>query len=225
MDARTKERFNRIQRVYEHALPEWIEEYEKTGAMHHDPYLDDLLTEFTPIEAAVWSDIRCAGIPFYPQIPVLNYFIDFGCPFLRIGIECDGKEWHDAARDAKRDTRLAEVGWTIYRIEGHECKRIIDEPWRELYEEEEYDHEKVRDWFMKTSEGIIYSIKQAHFEVELSEFAKQHYGFIGATLAAHKSERWVNTPRMRPKAPSRPIRLSESLADYMTLIERRARRK
>ena len=145
--------FLAIRKAYAKILPSWLEEYEKTGEMRQDPYFMDWI--FTPIEQNVWSDIRSLGLPFYPQIPVLNYFIDFGCPFLKIGIECDGKAWHDHDLDKARDARLAAEGWMIFRIEGHECKRVID-PWEQCVTDgdEEEDFNLVSRYFLTTSEAI-----------------------------------------------------------------------
>lgn len=89
--------------------------------------------QFTPIEFNVWCDIRNIGIPFYPQIPVLNYFIDFADPCKKIGIEVDGKEFHhDKGKDQKRDLKLQKEGWKIIRIPGSlsfkdECVDIISD--------------------------------------------------------------------------------------------------
>lgn len=71
-------KFLAIREAYALLLPEWMAEYEATGEMRQDPYFMDW--DFTPIERNVWSDIREQGLPFYPQVPVLNYFLDFGCP-------------------------------------------------------------------------------------------------------------------------------------------------
>ena len=81
-----------------------------------DPYFLPWREWFSPIEDMTWNAIRCAGIPLYPQIPVLNYFIDFGNPILRVGLEVDGANWHqDVSRDRKRDAWIAREGWHIYR--------------------------------------------------------------------------------------------------------------
>jgi hypothetical protein len=46
----------------------------------------------SPPEFALWWSIRCyGGMPLYPQYPILNYFVDFGDPWQRIGIEADGR--------------------------------------------------------------------------------------------------------------------------------------
>lgn len=84
-----------------------------------DPY--ELEVEFTPIERAFWHDIRCKGIVMYPQYPVGGVFVDFANPVAKVAVECDGKKWHDAKKDAIRDAKLATLGWTVYRITGSDC--------------------------------------------------------------------------------------------------------
>ena len=80
-----------------------------------DPYWFDW--DFTPIERDLWTDLRCAGVPMYPQVPVGRFFIDFGDPLERIGLEADGRDFHDVVRDRARDEiLLREYGWCIYRV-------------------------------------------------------------------------------------------------------------
>lgn len=152
--------FKEIRRIYENVLPKWMAEYKKSGRMMHDPYLMDW--QFSPIEQRVWGDIRCEGVPFYPQIPLLNYFIDFGNPFLKIGIECDGKEWHDKERDAVRDERLGRAGWVIFRIPGHECVRSVDMD-KLPSGNDIVDHEATVRYYMSTSEGLLHAINVHYF--------------------------------------------------------------
>lgn len=166
-------RFARIRKHYELELPLMQAEYERTGRAHFDPYRLDFTSDMTPIEANTWSDIRCAGLPFFPQLSVLGYFLDFADPFKKIAIECDGKQWHNAEKDAKRDARLAEVGWTVYRIPGSMCKRTMRRPVDLLFEKREAgftNEEALRmvrahaaDWFTRTSEGIIEAIGITHY--------------------------------------------------------------
>lgn len=89
-----------------------------------DPYWWEGVIEMTPIERSSWADIKSWGLAFYPQYPVLKYFVDFANPSLKIIIECDGKHWHDPAKDAVRDAELNKAGWTVYRFTGRECNKI-----------------------------------------------------------------------------------------------------
>lgn len=86
-----------------------------------DPYGIGLERFMTPIEEKLWQDIRPHGIPMLMQYPVGRFFVDFGDPRRRIAIECDGKQWHDPVKDAKRDAELLEMGWSVYRVKGYEC--------------------------------------------------------------------------------------------------------
>lgn len=169
--------FLKIRKMYSEILPEWDLEYKKTGDMRQDPYFYDW--KFTPIEKHVFNDIRCLGLPFYPQIPVLNFFIDFGCPFLKIGIECDGKEWHDVEKDFLRDRKLEDQGWTIFRIEGHECARYIN-PWEN---NADIDDDLVEKFFFETSEGVLTAIKNNYFEAKKYKYSD----LCARTLSMHRS--------------------------------------
>lgn len=82
----------------------------------------------TPIESAVWSDIRMEGAVLYPQYPVDRFFVDFGNPAARIAIECDGYAFHmDKAKDAARDKRLRDLGWEVVRFTGSECMKDTED--------------------------------------------------------------------------------------------------
>lgn len=167
------ERFAAIRAHYKRELPRMLAVYRETGRVLFDPYRLDFTSDQTPIEAAVWGDLRAAGLPFYPQIPALGYFLDFADPFNRIAIECDGKEWHGAEKDVKRDARLAAAGWLVYRIPGWKCKRTMAHP-RDLFTErlQAGDDEEealqaiaahAREWYANTSEGMIEAISCVHY--------------------------------------------------------------
>lgn len=213
------DKFLEIRKAYAWHLPEWFDNYEETGSMRNDPYFYEW--EFTPIELQVWGDIRCLGLPFYPQLPALNYFLDFGNPFLKIGIECDGKAWHDHQRDKIRDDRLEADGWTIFRIEGHECHRSITPDEETDGEcEDDIDHEAWRLHYMTTSEGILRAIKQHYFDDEIT-----HYPFlVASTLFEHRSTAYVDIVRRPEKDSSGPVRMSDLLPDYTALLMRRMAR-
>lgn len=109
---------------YDLALPEIMDA--EPWVYGIDPYAWEGLpgmVNMTPIERLVWGDIRQNGLVMYPQFPVLNYFLDFANPAAKVAIECDGREFHDARKDAERDERLAKIGWTVYRLTGSEIVR------------------------------------------------------------------------------------------------------
>lgn len=95
-----------------------------------DPYAWDgaKMINLTPIETWLWSDIRACDAVLYPQYPVLSFFVDFANPKAKVAIECDGSAYHqDKAKDAARDKKLADAGWTVYRISGSDCRKECDE--------------------------------------------------------------------------------------------------
>lgn len=171
-------------------------EHERTGRMSFNPYALDFMDMLTPIEQSVWADIRCAGLAMYPQYPACGYFLDFANPFKKIAIECDGKDWHENTeskiRDYERDMELACDGWIIYRIKGHECNRITENPIEKynLYRADGYSEEDAMrlvsqiafDYYMKTSEGIVNAIANSITGKE-SIFQRFHY----RTLDEHRS--------------------------------------
>ena len=98
-----------------------------------DPYSweEDAGVTMTPIESAMWSDIRMEGAIFYPQYPVLSYFVDFANPVAKVAIECDGAEFHtDWKKDEVRDSNLRQIGWSVYRFTGSQCMKDC----REFYD-------------------------------------------------------------------------------------------
>lgn len=92
------------------------------------PYEIGIEWNFTPIERNVWEEIRCLGLPLYPQVPVGPYFIDFADPKRKIAIEVDGRRWHqDKEKDRRRERDIEKFGWRIYRIPGWLTYRMRDE--------------------------------------------------------------------------------------------------
>lgn len=212
--------FRAIRGFYEQVLPEWMECYEQTGRMAHDPYLMDW--QFSPIESTVWGEIRELGLPFYPQLPVLNYFLDFGNPFLKIGIECDGKAWHDKDLDRARDARLAAAGWMIFRLEGHECHRVVEVP--ECSDDEEElasNWRELEQFYGSSSEGVLRAIRQVYFED--GEPGKDQF-FIRSTLFNHLTTPETSPVRRPLVAHAGPTRFSALMPEYLDLLQARVDR-
>ncbi len=120
-----KTRRQALRAFYRLAVQEIFEEGSREWGI--DPYEVDWMSVFTPIERALWHDIRAANVVMYPQFPVLGYFVDFANPVSKVCIECDGAKWHtDAAADAKRENAIRIEGWRMYRITGRDCKTESD---------------------------------------------------------------------------------------------------
>jgi very-short-patch-repair endonuclease len=116
-----------------------------------DPYFYNW--NFTPIEEKMWGYLRTFGPPMYPQYPVAHCFIDFANPLVKVGIEADGKDWHDRDKDRARDKKLASIGWTIYRLKGS----TIFVAGRDYDEDiEEYQFDPILE--------TLQTIREKHFE-------------------------------------------------------------
>jgi very-short-patch-repair endonuclease len=158
-------KFNEIRKVYADHMPSLTEQY-KEDPHKVDPYIYDWASIFTPIEESMWSEIRAADLPMFPQLPVFNYFLDFANPFVKVAIECDGSQWHDAKRDAGRDKKLREAGWTVYRVPGKVCNRVLLCPaeLKELELDETELANRVHDYLTTTARSVVFAIKRKHFE-------------------------------------------------------------
>lgn len=161
--------------------------YQSVPYEYLDPYFFDWFSIFTPIENCVWNDIRSTGIPFMPQYPVGNYFLDFADPIKKIAIECDGKEFHDKQKDKMRDAELSRLGWTVYRLTGGECNRIFK---HDIFDSEFYNDKQniVSEWLNTSSDGFIYALKARKYKNnEPSKFEVMFERDIDKTLYEHDS--------------------------------------
>ena len=153
------EKFDLIRRIYR----EQDEDIRKYNGMVC-PYFLDWMCAFTPIEELAWCCIRdwWRKLQMFPQYPVGRYFIDFGDPIRRIGLECDGKQWHDTAKDTARDAELLEIGWQIYRVTGAECYRDVRDPGELEYDGYEVSKDDRHRWYMMSVDGLLESIAVYH---------------------------------------------------------------
>lgn len=133
-----------------------------------DPYF--MTWDFTPIEREAWCSIRHYGLPLYPQCPVGRFFLDFGDPRKKIGVELDGKDFHDGGRDTARDAELWEMGWRIFRISGSDAMRLGDpDCLSQLCDIErgsdEYDA-ALFDFATSTGDGALWSLNALLYHPE-----------------------------------------------------------
>lgn len=159
--------FSEIRSAYEYLTPIIMERGKKYAGRWVDPYfgMPDWLKMFSPIEMQTWMALRSFGpCPLYPQYPVGRFFADFGNPVVKVAVECDGKQWHtDKEKDKKRDKYFDNLGWTVYRISGADCFRVIDDTYLD-YEDERENIDMLTDIFKRTVEGLIESIAIFYFD-------------------------------------------------------------
>lgn len=172
------ERWDIIRRLYDEERERILERSKQSRWGMVNAYFVDWTLMFSPIERIAWDIIRCKGLPFYPQYPVGGVFIDFALPFLKIGVEMDGKDYHETGRDTRRDRRLLdEFGWGIFRIKGRECYPLESE--RRILEL--YGGSPREYFFDQTAAGVFEAIKIVYFEGSNPEYHLAH-----ATLGGHR---------------------------------------
>jgi len=75
----------------------------------------------SPPEQALWLAIRSGqlSVPFRRQVPVAGYIVDFVAAQAMLVVEVDGRH-HEQRRaaDARRDRRLARLGYRVLRLEA-----------------------------------------------------------------------------------------------------------
>jgi len=159
--------YDQIRSHYEYLTPKIIERSAKHPKGWVSPYCDiNWNYIFSPIEKTTWHALREFGhAPFYPQYPVDRFFVDFGNPALKIAIECDGRQFHlDKEKDGKRDERLHELGWKVYRIPGRDCLRPVSEEYHWLsYKRKESWHRILSEFYIGTIEGLIKALAIEYF--------------------------------------------------------------
>lgn len=163
------------------------DEIRRSAYRMYDAYPVDWNKIFTPIETYAWHSIRCkGGMALYPQYPVNNYFIDFGCPALKVGLELDGAAYHNKEKDRIRDCNLQKEGWRIYRISGSEMNKApYDNPYTDGLDEDE-QYEINRQWILETGDGIIEAIRTIHFERPFHLCYDWYFDLCNETLKNHR---------------------------------------
>lgn len=157
--------FEKIKHHYD-SLPILLEAQSDMPHIWINPYGEiDWMQYFSPIEEYTWMALRSIGnCPLYPQYPALSYFMDFGNPLAKVGIECDGAEFHkDKEKDLNRDRALLEEDWAIFRISGSDCFRNEEDYYDMSYREPEEKYRIYENYFINTIEGLIKSISLYYF--------------------------------------------------------------
>lgn len=84
----------------------------------------------SPIEVLLAVEMaKCESIArrFAPQYSVGPYRLDFGFQKVKLGVECDGANFHrepaQVKRDQQRDSYLSKLGWNVIRFMGWEIRR------------------------------------------------------------------------------------------------------
>jgi very-short-patch-repair endonuclease len=75
----------------------------------------------SPPEERLWRALRSGqlGVPFRRQVVIARFIVDFVAPRARLVVEVDGAHHRlRRAADARRDAKLARVGYRVLRLEA-----------------------------------------------------------------------------------------------------------
>ena len=172
-------KFTAIRLAYAKHMPHIMAHRERSSLRSYNPYFHDW--KFTPIEDLAWQDIRGAGIPLLPQVPVGRRFVDFGDPYYRIAVEMDGAAYHqDADKDIARDHELLALGWRVFHLPGYTTPvrgwSPFEDPDRlpmEIFRDEAFTAQ-LWTWLRDTSTGFFFGLKAFYFEGDPRTKLLQH---------------------------------------------------
>jgi very-short-patch-repair endonuclease len=82
----------------------------------------------SPIEEILYDALFKAGLTeMRLQFPVGPYRADLALPSVKVAIEADGAAYHNAKKDAVRDTYFKRQGWAVIRFTGSQIVRNSDD--------------------------------------------------------------------------------------------------
>lgn len=168
---KTPRRWSILRQAYALQLPLILAAREKSDKNRVSPNFLDW--DFTPIEFNAWRDIRWLCLPLFPQFPVGNCFIDFADPYLKIGVELDGRDYHSVEKDEPRDAKLWEQGWRIFRIPGRESLPAPIDPLndRDAIAPGEPDvlYRVFSEWGDRWSSGFFWALSVVYYGREVDD--------------------------------------------------------
>lgn len=163
---------HKVRDYYESNMGHIMAQYKDRPWAMYESYPFDWHYILNEVEFIVWGITKEKGyMPFYPQFPVLNYFLDFAHPGKKIAIEVDGIEFHNIEKDRKRDLMLKSKGWRVIRIPGAEVVRTnYSSEWEDFDYITEYGDasektiRNITDWIMRTGDGVMEAIKVLYLD-------------------------------------------------------------
>jgi very-short-patch-repair endonuclease len=181
-------------RMYEQAEAEILDTARKSlFAWGVEPYVFDWA--FNENEYALWRSIRQNKLVMYPEFPVKQYYLDFGNPYLKIALEADSKEFHDKAKDTRRDTELLGFGWKTFRVSYQEnvAPFIQLGDIRKMISEGDQDSalKHLTFWLLETGDGVVDAIEFFYFmsdeeKRERMQIFPEYLELATSTLMKHR---------------------------------------
>jgi hypothetical protein len=146
-----------IKQKYEKILPHII----KNKSCYVDPYIVNWHGVINENEYNLFERFRAIGTPMYPQYPVGKYWLDFGNPYYKVGIEADSKAHHDLEKDIIRDRELQKMGWKVYHIPSRLSftQKVVDTSC--VYDDDEEYEPVWKEYLTETLDGVLECISRS----------------------------------------------------------------
>ena len=126
------------------------------------PYeIADWLRVLTEPEFGAWQDIRSAGLPLWPRLPVGNFVVSFGNPVSKVALQCGGESDDMAPEDLRVDHWLKQIGWRVFRAPYERCLRVMETPSDIRERTGECDESYRASYLTDTLAGTILEVRHA----------------------------------------------------------------
>lgn len=121
------------------------------------PYeIADWASVLTPVEFGAWQDIRSAGLPLWPRLPVGNFVVSFGNPVWKVALQCGGDE-----ESLRIGHWLKQTGWRVFRATAAQCTCDMESP-ADVRERTDAVSEEYRARYLaETLAGTIQELRHA----------------------------------------------------------------
>ena len=159
--------FDSIKLLYEKSYSKALQ----TSSQKISTDVEDWYSVMNEVQFNVYNDIKYVGIFLYPLYPIGDYFIDFGNPFAKIGIEILYKDYGLSAKQDRINFFEAN-DWKVYTIESKNTYLNAFELFDRLKNPTEtrgLDQVEYDEWWKficdnkeTNSQCLIYYIKQFH---------------------------------------------------------------
>lgn len=110
-------------------IAESVKKLQKENPKIHPNYIMSQKGHITQIEKLIKDELIRKKMHFKFQYMILNYWLDFAFPEIKLAIECDGERWHSTkeqiSKDFNRDKQLCKHGWNVLRFNEHQILRNL----------------------------------------------------------------------------------------------------
>lgn len=126
------------------------------------PYeIADWLMVLTEPEFGAWQDIRSAGLPLWPRLPVGDFIVSFGNPKAKVALQCGDECDGVSSQYLCDDHWLTQLGWRVFRVPYERCVRVMETPADVRERTGECDEGYRAKYLSETLAGTIQDLRHA----------------------------------------------------------------